>query len=144
MYHPDLSLPMAAMCIRVLVVLLLLSGCGSADVESLSGTYVMHQTWNADTIVLRPDGRYVRSFRSQSAPSAVDSGAWRVTKNQKMIALHALPRRWQWVHDCMGIAPEKCTAMNEPNGLTLTIERSWYGARRLGWHSAFGWYYSRI
>ena len=104
----------------------------------------MHPSLHADTLVLRPDGRYVRRFRAENRPVAVDSGGWFVTTNHKLVALRGFPKRWVWVHDCMGVPPEKCTAVNEPNGLALTIERSWRGERRLGWHSSFGWYYSRI
>ena len=104
----------------------------------------MHITVTADTLVLRQDGRYVQSYRAPGEAAVIDSGGWFLSKNGRLVALRDYPKRWRWVHDCM-YTGTVCKALTEPSMLALTVERPLgLGALRLGWHSNFGWWYSRI
>ncbi|CAN5521105.1 hypothetical protein BH09GEM1_BH09GEM1_25070 [soil metagenome] len=112
------------------------------DMNDVAGTYVMHQRWAADTIRLRADGHYVRTFQRDHETAARDSGRWFLSKNRRLVALRDFPKRWPFVHDLMTDA--KGLALLQPTTLALTIERSRLGKRRLGWHSQFGWWYDRL
>lgn len=59
-----------------------------------------------------------------------------------MIGLQNFPKRWPFVHDLMG--DRKGLALLVPTTLALTIERSYFGKVRLGWHSDWGWWYDRL
>ena len=108
----------------------------------LAGTYVMHKDYAADTLVLRADGRYVRWYRKGDIAAVVDSGAWVLSNHATAVALRDYKKRWRFVHDCMYSL--ECKELTQPATLALTIERSRWGTFRLGWHSGFGWWYSRI
>ena len=82
----------------------------------------MHITVTADTLVLRQDGRYVRSYRAPGEAVVIDSGGWFLSKNGRLVALRDYPKRWRWVHDCM-YTGTVCKALTEPSMLALTVER---------------------
>ena len=113
------------------------------DVAGLSGTYVMSKPWNADTLVLRADGRYVRRFKAEDAPQAVDSGAWFLTRGAGYVGLRAFPKRWAFVHDLMGDTTNG-RVLTTPTMLSLSVRLSWRGVVRLGWYPEFNWWYVRV
>lgn len=120
-----------------------LSGCSLPnDMKSISGTYVMHAKWAADTIRLKANGHYVRTYHKDQEPLATDSGKWFLSRNRHYVALRDFPKRWAFVHDRMN--DRKGIALLQPTTLALTIERSRLGKMRLGWHSQFGWWYDRL
>lgn len=109
---------------------------------AVAGTYVMHQHSAADTLWLNANGTYVRSYHASNEPRVKDTGRWFLSRNHKLVALRDFPKRWAFVHELMN--DRKGTALLQPTTLALTIERSRLGKFRLGWHSAFGWWYDRI
>ena len=59
------------------------SACSAPrDMGAVAGTYVMHQKWAADTIRLRPNGRYVRTYNKEHEAAATDSGRWFLSRNR--------------------------------------------------------------
>lgn len=119
------------------------SACSAPrDMGAMAGTYVMHQKWAADTIRLRPNGRYVRTYKKDRAPAATDSGRWFLSRNRRVVALRDFPKRWPFVHDFM--SDRNGVALLQPSTLALTVEHSRLGKLRLGWHPTFGWWYDRI
>ena len=120
-----------------------LSACSPPkDMKDIAGTYVMHAKWAADTIRLKADGRYVRTYHKDQEPTATDSGKWFLSRNRHDVALRDFPKRWAFVHDRMN--DRKGSALLQPTTLALTIERSRLGKMRLRWHSQFGWWYDRL
>lgn len=65
------------------------------NVAGIAGTYVMHITVTADTLVLRKDGRYVRSYRAPGEAAVIDSGGWFLSKNGRLVGLRDYPKRWR-------------------------------------------------
>ena len=129
-------------------VVLALAACFAAacsapkDMGAVAGKYVMHQKSAADTLWLNANGTYVRSYRASNQPPMKDTGRWFLSRNRKLVALRDFPKRWPFVHDLM--TDPKGTALLTPTTLALTVERSRLGKLRLGWHSAFGWWYDRL
>ena len=113
------------------------------DVAGLAGTYVMSKTWNADTLVLRADGHWVRRFKAEDKPVAVDSGPWFLARDARSVGLRAFPKRWAFVHDLMGDTTEG-RVLTRPAMLSLTVRRSWRGTVRLGWYPEWDWWYVRV
>ena len=117
------------------------------DMPGLAGTYVMSKTWAADTLHLRADGHYVRTFRdlrdSAVAPTFTDSGSWFLTRNHRSVGLKRFPPRWAFVHDLMGDTT-RGKVLEMPRTLSLTVQHSWRGMLRLAWHPEFGWWFVRV
>lgn len=105
----------------------------------------MTKTWNADTLQLRADGRWVRRFKADDAPAVTDSGTWFLTSGARLVGLKAFPKRWAFVHDLMGDTTSG-RVLTVPVTLSLTVSRArlGMGALRLGWHPEFDWWYVRI
>jgi len=123
-------------------------GCAlPKDTAGLAGTYVMSKTWAADTLHLRADGHYVRTFRdlrdSSVALTVTDSGSWFLTRNHRSIGLKRFPPRWAFVHDLKGDTTHG-KVLEMPRTLSLTIQHSWRGTLRLAWHPEFGWWFFRV
>ena len=126
----------------------LVAGCALPnDMAELAGTYVMSKTWAADTLHLRADGHYVRTFRdlrdSAVAPTFTDSGSWFLTRNHRSVGLKRFPPRWAFVHDLKGDTTGG-KILEMPRTLSLTIQQSWRGTLRLAWHPEFGWWFVRV
>jgi hypothetical protein len=119
---------------------------GEVSRERIVGTYVMHpfgNTDNADTLRLRADGRYIRTFAPQAKASAVDSGAWLLSKDNRMVTLRDLPKRWAFVHDLMGDTTQGRVLLR-PQSIGLAIGSNWKGTRTLEWYAFSGWTFKRI
>ena len=126
----------------------LVAGCAlPKDMTGVAGTYVMSKTWAADTLHLRADGHYVRTFRdlreSAVAPTVTDSGSWFLTRNHRSVGLKRFPPRWAFVHDLKGDTT-RGKVLEMPRTLSLTIQHSWRGTLRLAWHPEFGWWFVRV
>ena len=120
-------------------------GCSPpSDVAGLAGTYVASQTtWGAtDTLRLRADGRYVRTYKAEAGAAVSDSGGWFVSRDKRAVALKGYPPRWSFVHDLMGDTTNG-RILEVPRTISLTLDRSWRGTVRLGWRPEFGWWYVR-
>jgi hypothetical protein len=137
------ALPMQLRSVTLVLLACTLSGCSMPrDMKDIAGTYVMHAKWAADTLRLRTDGRYVRTYHKEQEPIATDSGRWFLSRSRRLVALRDFPKRWAFVHDLMN--DRKGLALLQPTTLALTIERSRLGKMRLGWHTQFGWWYDRL
>lgn len=112
------------------------------SMSDVAGTYVMHQKWAADTLWLKANGTYRRSYHAIREPVVSDTGRWFLSRNRKLVALRDFPKRWPFVHDLMNDRSGR--ALVQPSTLAFTVEHSRVGKLRLGWHSTFGWWYDRI
>jgi hypothetical protein len=129
--------------VRVLALLLIVISCSAPKAPSeLAGVYVMNQTQAADTLWLRGDNRWVRRYHQRNF-FAADSGPWFLASKGRMVGLREFPKRWAFVHDAF-FDTTKGRVLVTPTTLGLTIERSWLGKRRLGWHPDWGWWYERV
>jgi hypothetical protein len=127
----------------IVIVTCSVSACSAPkDMNAVAGTYVMHQHWTADTLWLKANGTYVRSYHAKNEPLVKDTGRWFLSRNHRLVALRDFPKRWAFVHDLMN--DRKGVALLQPTTLALTVERTRLGKLRLGWHSTFGWWYDRI
>jgi len=114
------------------------------DAAGLAGTYAASQTkWGAtDTLWLRANGSYRRTFKADDGEPVSDSGSWFISRDKRTVALKGYPPRWRFVHDLMGDTTNG-RVLEEPRTISLTIRRSWRGTVRLGWRPEFNWWYVR-
>ena len=73
-------------------------GCSRrAAPEDLPGTYVMNRGRAADTLVLEPDGRYIRRYVAPRTAPVTDTGTWSIESvtGEGRLALEGFPARWQ-------------------------------------------------
>lgn len=122
------------------------SACSTPpEMADLAGTYVL--SIQTDTLRLDRMGRYVRTYAHLGAPRrvAVDSGRWRLSRDRRLVALHALPQRWPEhgrFDPKTGRWHEADTTVRRTQA--LVIGSTWRGEVTLGVKPEIGWRYRRL
>lgn len=146
-----LTLPRSQVTMKLrLCALLVCSATASAcsapvEMDDLVGTWVL--SIQTDTLRLDSTGHYARTYAQLGTPRqvAIDSGRWRLSNDQRMVALHTLPQRWPEhgrFDPKTGRWHEADTTIRRTQ--SLVIESSWRGRVTLAVMPEIGWRYRRL